>query len=101
MAKKSKIAKNKQRVELVARYAARRAELKEIIRSPQTSDEDREEAFVKLRKLPRDSSRTRVRRRCELTGRPRGNYRRFGLCRIALRERALSGELPGVTKASW
>ena len=85
----------------VERYADRRRELKEIIRSPQHSEEDKDEAWLKLRKLPRDASPTRIRNRCTLTGRPRGYYRRFGLSRIALRERALLGELPGVTKASW
>jgi small subunit ribosomal protein S14 len=101
MAKKSKIAKNKQRLVKVQRFAKVRAELKEIISSMESSDEERMEAYRKLRALPRDSSPTRLRNRCFLTGRPRGVYSRFGLGRIALRERALRGELPGVTKASW
>ncbi|MCB0346351.1 MAG: 30S ribosomal protein S14 [Bdellovibrionales bacterium] len=101
MAKKSKISKNLQRIAMVKRYAERRAELKELIRSPQTSDDEREEALRKFHALPRNSSRSRIRNRCHLTGRPRGNYRKFGLCRIKVREKALSGELPGVTKSSW
>ena len=101
MAKKSKINRNEHRKQMVAKYADRRAELKELIRSPNTGDAERMEAMKKLRKLPRDSSPTRIRNRCALTGRPRGFYRKFGISRIALRERALAGELPGVTKSSW
>lgn len=101
MAKKSKMVRNEQRKALVAQYAEKRRTLKEIIRNPNSSYEDREAAFVKLRKLPRDSSATRVRNRCFLTGRPRGFYRKFGLGRGMLREKGLRGELPGVTKASW
>ena len=85
----------------VERFAERRAELKKIIRSSDSGEEEKYEAWQRLRKLPRDASPTRVRNRCVLTGRPRGFYRRFGLSRLALRERALLGELPGVTKASW
>jgi small subunit ribosomal protein S14 len=101
MAKKSKINRNEHRKAMVAKYAARRAELKATIKNPKTSEPDRELAYKALRKLPRDASPTRVRNRCALTGRARGYYRKFGLSRIALRELALSGELPGVTKASW
>ncbi len=101
MAKKSKIAKNEQRKVLVARYAARRAELKATIKDPNKSFDEREEAARKLRALPRDSSTTRVRNRCSVTGRPRAYYRDFGISRLALRELALRGELPGVKKASW
>lgn len=101
MAKKSKIAKNEQRVELVARYAERRAELKEIIRSPKSSVEERDAAIAALQKLPRDSSPTRVRNRDVSDGRPRAYYRKFGLSRVKLREMAHRGELPGVTKSSW
>lgn len=101
MAKKSSIEKNDRRKKLVAKYAARRAELKAIINNPRTTLEEREDAGIKLRKLPRDSSATRVRNRCSLTGRSRAYYRKFGLSRISLRELALAGELPGVTKASW
>ena len=101
MAKKSKIVKNNKCKALVKRYAAKRAELKEILRSPKSSDESKEEAERKLRALPRSSSATRIRNRCQLTGRPRGYYRKFGLGRSALRERAMLGQLPGVTKSSW
>ena len=101
MAKKSKIHRNEQRKKVVAKYAERRAELKAIIKNPATSAVDRDEAYKSLRKMPRDASPVRVRNRCALTGRPRGYYRKFGLSRIAVRELALSGELPGVTKASW
>ena len=101
MAKKSKIAKNEQRAELVARYAERRAELKEIIRSPKSSAEERDAAVVALQKLPRDSSATRLRNRDVSDGRPRAYYRKFGLSRVKLREMAHRGELPGVTKSSW
>ena len=101
MAKKSKILKNQKRIETVKRYAAKRAELNAIIRSSASSEEDKEEARAKIRKLPRDSSPTRIRNRCVISGRPRGVYSKFGLSRIALREKANQGELPGVTKASW
>ena len=101
MAKKSKIFRNKQRIETVKKYAARRAELKNILRSPDSTEEEVEEARVAIQKLPRNANPIRVRNRCMLTGRPRGYYRKFGLSRLALREKALRGELPGVTKASW
>lgn len=101
MAKKSAIAKNNRRKKLVAKYAERRAELKAIMKDPMSTTEERDDAFLALRKLPRDSSPTRVRNRCELTGRPRGYYRKFGISRIALRELAHRGDLPGVTKSSW
>ena len=101
MAKKSKINRNEQRKQTVAKYAERRKALKATIKSPATSPADRDLAYKALRKLPRDASPIRVRNRCAVTGRPRGYYRKFGLSRIALRELALSGELPGVTKASW
>jgi len=101
MAKTSKIKRNEQRKVVVAKYAARRAELKNTIRSPRTAPAERELAMRALRKMPRDASATRVRNRCSLTGRPRGYYRKFGVSRIAMRELALAGELPGVTKASW
>ncbi len=101
MAKKSKIAKNKKRMAIVAHYAPQRAELKKTIKSAASSDDEKEEAMRKLHRLPRNANPVRVRNRCELTGRPRGYYRKFGLARIALRERALAGELPGITKASW
>ncbi len=101
MAKKSSVEKNNRRKRTVAKYAKVRAELKETIRKPSTSFEDREAAQLKLRSQPRDANPVRVRNRCMLTGRARGFYRKFGLGRMSLRERALRGELPGMTKASW
>ncbi len=101
MAKKAMINKNERRKATVAKYAAKRAELKELIRNPKTGDAERELAMDKLQKLPRDASPTRVRNRCGMTGRPRGYIRKFGLSRIAMRELAHEGELPGVTKSSW
>ncbi len=101
MAKKSSIAKNERRKRLVAQYRTKRADLKAIIKDPKTPDEERDLAFINLQKLPRNSSPVRVRNRCLLTGRPRGYYRKFALSRIALRDLALRGELPGVIKASW
>ena len=101
MAKKSKIAKNEKRKKIVAKYAVRRAAIVAVIRDPEASLEAKFEAHAQIAKLPRDSSATRVRNRCALTGRPRAYYRKFGLSRIAMREEALKGNLPGVVKASW
>lgn len=101
MAKKSMINKNNLRIETVARFADRRAPLLAIIRDPETSLKEKFEAQAQLRKLPRDSAKNRIKNRCVMTGRPRAYYRKFGLSRIALREEALKGNLPGVTKASW
>ena len=101
MAKKSMIVKNERRIKIVKRYAERRAELKSIISSFESSEEEIFAARSKLNSLPRDSSATRIRNRCLITGRPRAYYRKFALSRLALREKALKGELPGVTKASW
>jgi small subunit ribosomal protein S14 len=101
MAKRSKIAKNEQRKAVVARYAARRAELKELIRSPRTPDAERAAAERELRRQPRDASATRVRNRDSIDGRPRGHLRAFGLSRINLRRHAHAGYLPGVRKSSW
>ena len=101
MAKKSKIAKNEQRKEIVARYAERRAELKAIIKNPNTSDEDRMEAQWELNRQPRDASPVRVRNRDAADGRPRGYLRKFGLSRVRVRQMAHRGELPGVRKSSW
>ncbi|WP_433272563.1 30S ribosomal protein S14 [Actinosynnema sp. CS-041913] len=98
MAKKSKIAKDRQRREVVARHAERRAALKEIIR---TDSQRRDEALRALQKLPRDASPTRLRNRDAVDGRPRAFHRAFGLSRIRLREMAHRGELPGVSKSSW
>ena len=88
-------------MKLVKRYAAKRAALKETIRNVKTSDEERAVAQAKLNALPRDSSPSRLRARCALTGRPHGVYRKFGLGRNKLREAAMKGEIPGLTKASW
>ncbi|MER6027442.1 30S ribosomal protein S14 [Streptomyces sp. NPDC001851] len=101
MAKKSKIAKNERRKEVVARYAARRAELKEIIRRPSSTDAERLAAQAELRRQPRDASATRVRNRDQVDGRPRGYLRTFGLSRVNLRQQAHNGFLPGVRKSSW
>ena len=101
MAKKSKIAKNEQRIRLVEKYRELRKQLKETIRNPNTSDEDKYDAYAKLRSLPRDANPIRIRNRCQFTGRPRGNYRKFGISRVQFREMALRGEIPGVKKASW
>jgi small subunit ribosomal protein S14 len=89
------------RVKLVKRYAGKRAALKAIIRDVNKSDEDRQAAQVKLNALPRDSSPSRLRSRCAITGRPHAVYRKFGLGRNKLREAAMKGEIPGLTKASW
>ena len=101
MAKTSKIVRNAQRRELIDRHAAKRDALRTTIKSPATSQEEREAAYTAIRKLPRDSSPTRYRNRCAMTGRPRAFLRQFGLSRITFREMALNGLIPGVTKASW
>ena len=101
MAKKSKIAKNEQRKVLVERYAEKRAELLAIIKDPEANYDAKREANAKLSKLPRDSSATRYRNRCGVSGRPRGYFRKFGMSRLAVRELAHNGELPGVRKSSW
>ncbi len=101
MAKKSVIARNEKRARLNAKFEARRQELKKIIISPDSSPEEAEEAFVKLQKLPRNSAKIRYRKRCQLTGRGRGNLSYFGLCRNEFRRLAHEGEITGVTKSSW
>ncbi len=101
MAKKSMIERELKRTKLVKRFAAKRNALKEVIRNVNSSDEDRLAAQVKLNALPRDSSPSRQRNRCAITGRPHGFYRKFGLGRNKLREAAMKGEIPGLTKASW
>lgn len=101
MAKKSMIAREDKRARTVARYAKKRAELKAVISSTSASDEEKWDAQVALQKLPRDASPSRQRRRCQLTGRPHGVYRKFGLCRNKLREAAMRGDVPGLVKASW
>ncbi len=101
MAKKSMIAREQKRAKLVKKYEAKRASLKEIIRDPNSSIQDKDEAGLALQKLPRDSSAARVRNRCNITGRPHGFYRKFGLSRNKLREATMRGDVPGLMKASW
>ena len=101
MAKLALVLRQKKRVKTVAKYKARRTELLEIIYDVRASEEAKEEARLKLQKLPRDSSPVRLRNRCALTGRPRGVYSMFGLGRNKLRDLALKGEVPGIIKASW
>jgi small subunit ribosomal protein S14 len=100
MAKKSVVARNKKREELVARYAKKHAELKKTVRTAASYDE-RMAALEALQKLPRDANPTRVRKRCLITGRPRAVMSRFGISRIKLRELLMRGEIPGVEKSSW
>ena len=101
MATQAKIATNDKRKKLAAKFAQKRAALKAIVSNPKSSDTDKLAAVAKLNALPRNSSRQRIRNRCALTGRPRGVYRKFGLSRIAIREKGLAGEIPGLTKSSW
>jgi small subunit ribosomal protein S14 len=101
MAKKSMIMRELKRKKLVDRYAAKRKALKATIRSVHTSDDERAVAQAKLNAMPRDASPSRKRNRCAITGRPHGFYRKFGLGRNKLREAAMNGEIPGLTKASW
>ncbi|MDY6997477.1 MAG: 30S ribosomal protein S14 [Actinomycetota bacterium] len=101
MAKKSKIVANDRRRATVARYAERRAELKEIVRSPRSTPQARAAAQTELNRQPRDASPVRVRNRDAVDGRPRGHLRKFGLSRVRVRELAHDGQLPGVSKASW
>jgi small subunit ribosomal protein S14 len=95
------VMREKKRARLVAKYAGKRAALKAIIVSTKASDEEKWNAQVALQKLPRDASPSRGRRRCQVTGRPQGVYRKFGLCRNKLREAAMRGDVPGLVKASW
>ena len=101
MAKKSMIVRAKKKRETVEKYAVQRAALVSVIKDGKATHEEKQEAYKALDKLPRNSSKTRLRNRCMLTGRPRGYLRDFGLSRIAFRELALRGELPGIKKASW
>ena len=101
MAKTSAVAKNNRRRKMSEKGEAKRADLRAIIIDESKSDEERDMAMVKLQKMPRDTSRCRVRNRCEVTGRPRAYYRDFKLSRISFRELAHRGMIPGVTKASW
>jgi len=101
MAKTSMIERELKRSKLVAKYAEKRAVLKAVLKSQTASDEEKWDAQVKMQKLPRDASPSRQRHRCQVTGRPHGVYRKFGLCRNKLREHAMKGDVPGLTKASW
>jgi small subunit ribosomal protein S14 len=101
MAKKSMVEREKKRLKIAERFKEKRAALKAIIERPESTVQQRFEAQLALQKLPRDASPFRQRRRCLLTGRPRGYYGRFGLCRNKFRELAQKGEIPGVTKSSW
>ena len=101
MAKKSMVAREVKRAKTVAKFAETRAALKDIINSHTASDEEKWEAQIKLQKLPRNASPVRQQRRCQITGRPHGVYRKFGLCRNKLREAAMRGDVPGLVKSSW
>jgi small subunit ribosomal protein S14 len=101
MAKISKIVKNERRKEMVLLYRERRVAVKKIINNPRSTPEEVDAAVIKLQKMPRDGSPVRVRNRCSQSGRSRGSLRKFGVSRIALRELALEGQIPGVVKSSW
>ncbi|NRA24662.1 MAG: 30S ribosomal protein S14 [Oleispira sp.] len=101
MAKISMKQREAKREQLVAKYAEKRAALKAIILNVDSSDGDRWSAQIQLQKLPRDSSKSRLRNRCQITGRPHGVYRKFKLSRIKLREEGMKGNVPGLKKASW
>lgn len=101
MAKTSKVVKNNMRKKTVKAYATKRAEYKKIVKHPDSSPEQVEAAQMKLQKMPRDASPIRVRNRCSQTGRPRGFLRKFGVSRVAMRDLALKGQIPGVVKSSW
>jgi small subunit ribosomal protein S14 len=101
MAKLALINREDKRRKMVKKFASKRAELKAIINDVKRDDAERMDARLKLQSLPRDASESRLRNRCQLTGRPRGVFRKFGLCRNMIREIAMKGEIPGVVKASW
>tara|TARA_B100000131_G_scaffold253795_1_gene247919 strand:- start:886 stop:1191 length:306 start_codon:yes stop_codon:yes gene_type:complete len=101
MAKTSKVAKNNKRLETSNLYFEKRKELLRVIKDPNSSYDDKREAQKKIAKMPRDASSTRHRNRCQVTGRPRGTLRKFGMSRNTFRDLALKGELPGIKKASW
>ncbi len=101
MAKKCMIAREDKRGKMVDKYAEKRSQLKALIKNPETDPQDRQAAVEKLARLPRNSSAVRLRNRCEQTGRPRGYYRKFGLSRNKLREAAMRGDIPGLSKSSW
>ncbi len=101
MAKSSILAREKKRAMTVAKFAAKRAAVKAILKDVNASDEEKWDAQIKLQKMPRDASPVRQQNRCRITGRPHGVYRKFGMCRHKLREAAMRGDVPGLTKASW
>ena len=101
MAKKSMIARENKRLKMVEKFSKKRSDLKKIINSVSSSDEEKELAMKKLQKLPRDACPVRLQRRCQITGRPHAVYRKFGLSRNKLRELAMKGDVPGLVKASW
>ncbi len=101
MAKKSVIARERKREKLVQKYKSKRLKLKAIMTDPDASFEDKDQASIQLQKLPRDSSPSRLRNRCKITGRPHGYFRKFGLSRNKLREASMRGDVPGIRKASW
>ncbi len=101
MAKTSLIQREQKREKLVAKYAKKYAELQAVARDARRSDEERYSARLELQKLPRNANPTRLRNRCEITGRPRGTFRKFGLARSKIRELAFRGDIPGIVKASW
>jgi small subunit ribosomal protein S14 len=101
MAKASMIARERRRQKTVLRYSKKRTELKRVIKNPNSSDEERAAAQIKLQKLPRDANPIRMQRRCAITGRPHAVYRKFGLGRNKLRELAMKGDIPGLVKSSW
>ena len=101
MAKRSQINRDEKRKRLIAKYAARRAELRKLLNDREVSIEEKLVVQEKFAKLPRNSCPTRLKRRCEVSGRPRAYYRKFGISRIALRDLALKGQLPGMRKSSW
>jgi small subunit ribosomal protein S14 len=101
MAKISKVVKNERRKDMVKQYAQRRAAAKKIINNPRSTPDEVDAAVIRLQKMPRDGSPIRVRNRCSQTGRARGYLRKFGVSRIAMRELALEGQIPGVVKSSW
>ena len=101
MAKKSMVARENKRARTVAKYAAKRAKFKETIADVNATDDARWEAQIALQRLPRNASPVRQQRRCHITGRPHGVYRKFGLCRNKLREAAMRGDVPGLVKSSW
>lgn len=101
MAKTSMVERDKKRKKIMQRFTGKRTALKAVVKSPTTSYEEKQEAMLKLQKLPKNASPVRMRNRCAITGRPKGYYRKFGLGRNKLREAAMRGDIPGLVKASW